>query len=130
MLTQMTRRSFLGYSASAIVAGRRRIAAAAAPPNIVIINADDLGYGDTSCYGARQVRTPNIDRLAGRGVRFTDAHTSAATCTPSRYSLLTGEYSFRIPAAKVLPGDAPALIQPGRVTLPSILKQRGYRTAA
>ena len=59
------------------------------------MNADDLGYGDTSCYGAQRVHTPNIDRLAQHGVRFTDAHTSAATCTPSRYSLLTGEYAFR-----------------------------------
>ena len=101
---------------------------APARPNIVILYADDLGYGDTSCYGATRVRTPNIDRLAARGLRFTDAHTTAATCTPSRYSLLTGEYAFRIPKARVLPGDAPALIQPGRVTLPSVLQQAGYRT--
>jgi arylsulfatase A-like enzyme len=103
----------------------------AAPPrpNIVVFYADDLGYGDVSCYGAQRVRTPNFDRLAQRGVRFTDAHTSAATCTPSRYSLLTGEYSFRMPGARVLPGDAPALIRPGRVTVASLLKERGYRTA-
>jgi len=91
--------------------------------------ADDLGYGDTACYGARGVRTPNIDRLARRGLLFTDAHCTAATCTPSRYSLLTGEYAFRVKDAKILPGDAPALIQPGRATLPSTLKSRGYRTA-
>jgi len=126
----MTRRSFLGGAGGALLASRQRAHAAGAPPNIVVLLADDLGYGDAACYGATRVRTPNIDRLAQRGVRFTDAHSSAATCTPSRYSLLTGEYAFRIPAAKILPGDAPALIQPGRVTLPSILKQRGYRTAA
>ena len=125
-----TRRNFLTSSVAALLAGPRAFAAAAPRPNIVVIYADDLGYGDTSCYGATRVRTPNIDRLAQRGVRFTDAHTSAATCTPSRYSLLTGEYAFRIPEAKILPGDAPALIQPGRVTLPSILKQSGYRTGA
>lgn len=124
----MTRRTFLGSSAVALAARRAR--GAASPPNIVILLADDLGYGDTSCYGAGRVHTPNIDRLAQRGVRFTDAHTSAATCTPSRYSILTGEYAFRVPNAKVLPGDAPALIQPGRVTLPSMLRERGYRTAA
>jgi arylsulfatase A-like enzyme len=124
----MTRRDFIGCtSTTALLAGRRAFGNAA-PPNIVMMNADDLGYGDTSCYGAQRVHTPNIDRLAQGGVRFTDAHTSAATCTPSRYSLLTGEYAFRVQDAKVLPGDAPALIQPGRVTLASMLKQRGYRT--
>jgi arylsulfatase A-like enzyme len=125
----MTRRKFLGYGATALLA-RRRGFGAAPRPNIVFMLADDLGYGDTSCYGAERVHTPNIDRLAQRGVRFTDAHTSAATCTPSRYSVLTGEYAFRVPGAKVLPGDAPALIQPGRVTLASMLRERGYRTAA
>ena len=105
-------------------------AAPAERPNIVLIYADDLGWGDTSCYGATRVRTPNIDRLARGGVRFTDAHCSAATCTPSRYSILTGEYAFRQKDAKILPGDAPALIQPGRVTLPSILRESGYRTSA
>jgi arylsulfatase A-like enzyme len=114
-------------AAAALLAGRK--ISAAPLPNIVFMNADDLGYGDTSCYGATRVHTPNIDGLARRGVRFTDAHTSAATCTPSRYSLLTGEYAFRVPDAKVLPGDAPALIQPGRVTLPSMLRERGYRTS-
>ncbi len=125
----MTRRSFLGCGAAAWLAARR--AGSAEPrPNIVILLADDLGYGDTSCYGAERVHTPNIDRLAAQGVRFTDAHTSAATCTPSRYSILTGEYAFRVPNAKILPGDAPALIQPGRVTVASMLHARGYRTAA
>ena len=66
-------------------------AAAPARPNIVLIYADDLGYGDTSCYGATAVHTPNIDRLAREGLRFTDAHSAAATCTPSRYAMLTGE---------------------------------------
>jgi len=126
----MTRRGFIGCAATtALLAGRRAFGYSAPPPNIVVFNADDLGYGDTSCYGARRVHTPAIDRLAHRGVRFTDAHTSAATCTPSRYSLLTGEYAFRVPGAKILPGDAPALIQPGRVTLASMLKRGGYRTS-
>ena len=121
----MDRREFLLACSGA---GLR--AAAPTRPNIVFIYADDLGYGDVSCYGATRVRTPNIDRLASRGVRFTDVHTSAATCTPSRYSLLTGEYSFRMEGARVLPGDAPLLIRPGRVTLPSMLRERLYRTAA
>ena len=129
----MTRRTFLG-SAAAFGAHRLIQGTAMERPNIVLVYADDLGYGDVGCYGATRVRTPNIDRLARHGVRFTDAHCSAATCTPSRYSLLTGEYAFRAPGARLLPGarvatgDAAALIQPGRVTLPSVLKERGYRT--
>jgi len=99
-------------------------------PNIVIIYADDLGYGDTGCYGAARVRTPHIDRLAAGGIRFTDAHSAASTCTPSRYSILTGEYAFRIPEAKVLPGDAPLLINPRRATLPAALRSAGYHTGA
>lgn len=64
-------------------------------PNIVVIYADDIGWGDLSCYGAKTIATPNADRLAAQGLRFTDAHCSSATCTPSRYSLLTGEYAWR-----------------------------------
>ncbi|UPK72071.1 sulfatase-like hydrolase/transferase [Chitinophaga filiformis] len=97
-------------------------------PNIIVLYADDLGYGDVGCYGASAVKTPHIDRLAAKGVRFTDAHCSAATCTPSRVSLLTGIYAFRKKAA-VLPGDAPLLIRPGTVTLPGMLQQAGYSTA-
>lgn len=97
-------------------------------PNIIIFYVDDLGYGDLSCYGATQVNTPNVDRLAKGGVRFTDAHSSAATCTPSRYSLLTGTYAFRRKAA-ILPGDAPLLIDTNVLTLPAMLKKSGYSTA-
>ncbi|MBK3516170.1 sulfatase family protein [Carboxylicivirga marina] len=97
-------------------------------PNIVIIYVDDLGYGDLSSYGATEVNTPNVDKLANGGVKFTDGHCSAATCTPSRYSLLTGRYAFRKDAA-VLPGDAPLLISTDRATLPGMLKQNGYNTA-
>jgi arylsulfatase A-like enzyme len=108
-----------------------RLAARMSParPNIVLIYADDVGYGDLSCYGASRVKTPHLDRIAAQGVRFTDAHSPAATCTPSRYSLLTGDYPFRMPDAKVLPGDAPALIRPGRTTLASMLKAAGYRSS-
>ena len=101
---------------------------AAQRPNIVLIYADDLGYGDTSCYGATEVRTPNIDRLAREGLRFTDAHSAAATCTPSRYAMLTGEYAFRQKGTNILPGDAALIIEPGRVTLPSVLHGAGYTT--
>ncbi|MBI4662827.1 MAG: arylsulfatase [Verrucomicrobia bacterium] len=97
-------------------------------PNIVLIYADDLGYGDLGCYGTTKVRTPNIDRLAQEGLRFTDAHSPSATCTPSRYALLTGEYAWRKKGTGVLPGDARLIIQPGRTTLPSILQKAGYKT--
>ena len=98
-------------------------------PNIVLIYADDVGYGDLSCYGATRVRTPNLDRLAGAGVRFTNAHSTSATCTPSRYSLLTGEYAWRKRGTNVLPGDANLVIEPDRGTLPAMLREHGYRTA-
>ncbi len=97
-------------------------------PNIIILYADDVGYGDVGIYGAQGVETPNIDYLARNGIRFTDAHSAAATCTPSRYSLLTGKYAFRR-NAKVLPGDAPLLIKPDTPTIPSMLKKEGYKTA-
>src|SRR4051812_47077860 len=80
---------------------------AAERPNIVLIMADDLGYGDVSCYGATKITTPNIDRVARDGRRFTDAHATSATCTPSRYAVLTGKYPWRRSDAKILPGDAP-----------------------
>jgi len=98
-------------------------------PNIIIIYADDLGYGDISCYGASALKTPNIDRLASRGLRFTNAHCTSATSTPSRYSLLTGEYAWRRPGTGILPGDASAIILPGRHTMPSVLRSAGYKTA-
>ena len=96
-----------------------KASAAPIPPNIVLIYADDLGFGDVGCYGANKVKTPHIDRLAAEGLRFTDAHASAATCTPSRYSLITGEYAWRKKGTGVLPGDAKLIIEPGRTTLPS-----------
>jgi arylsulfatase A-like enzyme len=99
-----------------------------AKPNIVIIYIDDLGYGDVGCYGAKGVKTPNVDRLARNGLRFTDAHCTAATCTPSRFSLLTGSYAFRNEAA-ILPGDAPLLIRPGTATIASMLQKADYATA-
>ena len=72
-------------------------------PNIVIIYADDLGYGDVSCYGATKITTPNIDKLASEGLRFTNAHSSSATCTPSRYSMLTGQYAWRQKGTGIAP---------------------------
>jgi arylsulfatase A-like enzyme len=100
------------------------------PPNIVLILADDLGFGDTGCYGATKIPTPNIDKFGREGLRFTDVHATSATCTPSRYSLLTGEYPWRRKGVEILPGDAPLIIDPSRATLASILKKAGYHTGA
>ncbi len=97
-------------------------------PNIVVMYADDLGFGDVSCYGATALDTPNIDRLASEGLVFYHGYATAATCTPSRYSLLTGSYSWRNERAHILPGDAPLIIDPGTATLPSVLKEAGYTT--
>jgi arylsulfatase A len=100
-------------------------------PNIIFIMADDMGYGDLGCYGADKIRTPNMDRLAAEGIRFTDAHSSSAVCTPSRYSVLTGRYCWRSRLKEwVLWGFEPPLIEPERLTVASMLKKRGYATAA
>lgn len=101
---------------------------AQARPNVVLIYADDLGYGDVSAYCARRVKTPNIDRLAREGIRFTDAHAPAATCTPSRYAMLTGEYAFRKAGTGVLPGNAALIIEPARTTLAHVFQRAGYAT--
>ena len=101
---------------------------AADRPNIILIYADDLGYGDVGCYGATKVKTPNIDRLTKEGLKFTDGHSASATCTPSRYALLTGEYAWRKKGTGVLPGNASLIVTPGRKTLPAVLKSAGYAT--
>lgn len=98
-------------------------------PNLIVIMADDLGYGDVSCYGATSLKTPNIDRLASEGQRFTSGYCSASTCTPTRYSFLTGTYAFREDGTGIAPPNSPALIPAGSVTVASLLKQAGYRTA-
>ncbi len=119
----MLRREFLGgLRAASLLRG------AETKPNIVLIYADDIGYGDLSCYGAKAVKTPNLDSLARRGVRFTDAHSSSATCTPSRYTMLTGEYAWRRKGTGVLPGDARLILDTERLSLPGMLKKAGYRT--
>jgi arylsulfatase A-like enzyme len=98
-------------------------------PNIVIIYADDLGYGDVGANGATKIKTPNMDKIALGGIRFTNAHSSSATCTPSRFSLLTGMYAWRQNDTRIAPGDAAAIIKPG-TALPGMLQRAGYQTAA
>lgn len=116
--------TILLFSAIALLGGD----AEPAKPNIVFILSDDIGYGDVCCYGAAKVKTPNIDRLAREGLRFTDAHATASVCTPTRYALLTGKYAWRQKGTGIAAGDATLLIKPGTVTLPSMLKQAGYAT--
>lgn len=97
-------------------------------PNIIIINLDDLGYGDVGAYGATALATPNIDKLAQGGVRFTNGYSTSATCTPSRFALLTGVYPWRNENARILSGTAPLLIDTAQLTLPKMLKAAGYHT--
>ncbi|MGQ9621113.1 MAG: sulfatase-like hydrolase/transferase [Bacteroidales bacterium] len=124
-------KNILIKSTLALIAANSGLPLTAQPdvkPNIIIIYADDLGYGDVSCYGATSIRTPNIDRAASQGLRFTNAHCTSSTSTPSRYSLLTGEYAWRRKGTGVLPGDASAIIEPGRTTIATVFKKAGYTT--
>jgi arylsulfatase A-like enzyme len=113
------------------VARAQQVSPARTRPNIVIVLADDLGYGDIRAFNASsRVPTPNVDRLARDGVRFTDAHTNSSVCTPTRYGLLTGRYAWRTHLKRgVLWGEGDPLIEPGRLTLASMLKSQGYDTA-
>ncbi len=97
-------------------------------PNAVIIYADDLGYGDLSCYGAEEIHTPNIDRLAEEGILFQNAYSASAVCTPARYCMITGRYPFRNPNTFILPGNAKCIIEKDTMTLPKIFQQAGYKT--
>ncbi len=100
-------------------------------PNIVFVMADDMGYGDVGCYNTEsKIPTPNIDRLATQGIRFTDAHSPSAVCTPTRYGVLTGRYCWRTwLKSGVVGGYTNPLIEPGRTTVGSLLQKQGYRTA-
>ena len=135
-------RAALVVVAVAVAAGGARVASqptGPAPstnsrtqPNVVVILTDDQGYGDVGAYNpASRIPTPHLDQLAREGLRFTDAHTSSSVCTPTRYGLLTGRYSWRTRLKKgVLWGNGDSLIEPGRTTLASLLRARGYYTAA
>lgn len=98
-------------------------------PNVIIIYADDLGYGDLGCYGATKIQTPHIDRLAKEGVRFTNGHATSATCTPSRFALLTGKYPWRKTGTAILPGNAIMIIPTDKPSLATVMQKGGYKTA-
>ena len=97
------------------------------PPNIILIYLDDLGYGDVSSYGSGTLKTPNIDKISNSGMRFTQGYSASATCTPSRYALLTGTYPWRNKRAKILTG-ANLILDTLELTLPKMLKNKGYQT--
>jgi len=132
----MQRRDFLrtvGASAAGLALGARRtLAADARRPNIVVILADDVGFGDLRCYNPERgkILTPQLDRLASQGLRFTDAHSSSGVCSPSRYALLTGRYHWRTRLQTGIVGVfGPPLIAPDRLTIGGLARQHGYRTA-
>jgi len=123
------RRLFVGLIAAVLFMCTGCAAPEKGKPNIIIINADDLGYGDLACYGATGVQTPNIDRLARQGRMFTDAHSASAVCTPSRYSLLCGEYPFRKGPAHAVFLKSPLVIDTLTFTVGQLMKEAGYATA-
>ena len=124
----MFTRWFCLVAATLLALGTSSLAHGASKPNVIVILADDLGYGDVQCYGGK-IPTPHIDRLAAAGMRFTDAHSSSSVCSPTRYGLLTGRYNWRSKLNRgVLGGLSPRLIEPGRMTVASLLKEQGYHT--
>jgi len=116
--------TILSFSAAA---QRHKHAAQSSKPNIILIMADDLGYSDLSCYGS-ELHTPNVDKLAASGIRFTNGHCTSATCTPSRYAVMTGKYPWRKQGTGILPGDAALIVPTDRNTLPNMFKKAGYKT--
>lgn len=120
----------LGIALPGQAAKKKEATANNKQPNVIFIYADDLGYGDLECYGARNVQTPNINRLSSGGIRFTNAHATAATSTPSRYALLTGEYAWRHPGTDVAAGNAGMIIRPEQYTMADMFKSVGYATCA
>ena len=130
----MDRRSFLkslGWGAAALATpGALALEPRRRPRNILFILADDLGWGDVSCYGATPGLTPFLDGYVRQGVKFTDAHSPTSTCTPTRYAIFTGQYAWRKPGTAIAPGDAALLIDPASVTLPKLMRQSGMVTGA
>lgn len=113
------------FAAQAYGAKRAKANSDPKKPNVIIILADDLGYGDLGCYGAKNVKTSNVDRLAQQGIRFTDTHAVAATSTSSRYSLLTGEYAWRRPDTDIAAGKAGMIIRPEQYTMADMFRSQG-----
>lgn len=117
-------------TALTLLASGAAFAQTSTPPNVIIILADDIGYGDLGWLGAKTIHTPNVNRLADKGIRFTNCHATSATSTPSRYGLLTGMYPWRKEGTGIAPGDAAMIINPAQYTLADLFKQANYTTGA
>lgn len=124
----MKRPYFLYSLALLAIAGKAQAQGDVSKPNVLFIYADDIGFGDLSCNGSRTVHTPNVERLARQGIRFTNAHSAAATSTPSRYAMLTGEYAWRRQGTGIAAGNAGLIIRPERYTLGDMFQSAGYKT--
>lgn len=122
--------AFTGVAAASAANADSESGPCSGRPNVILLVADDLGYGDLGCYGARGVATPAVDSLARNGIRFTNCHAVASTSTPSRYSLLTGSYAWRRPDTDVARGDAGMIIRPEEYTLADLFNHAGYATGA
>jgi len=130
MAEQVSRRAVLAGTIAIAAASRVRAGVARSGPNILFIMADDLGYADLSCYGRRDFKTPNIDRLAAQGMRFTQAYANSAVCSATRTALITGRYQERLAVGLEEPvGGRDVGIPPSHPTLPSLLREAGYETA-
>lgn len=125
----MNKQTFISFTLTA-AAFAAPISAKPAKPNIVLILADDIGYGDFGCYGSKKIHTPNIDQLASEGMRFTDAYAGAATCTPTRFSMITGKHAWRQPGTGILAGDSALCIPENTPSIAQLMKKAGYTTAA
>lgn len=132
MTTASLRRLLVSCASLCLLLGATQPACAAAHPNIVVILSDDYGWGSATCFGAKDLKTPSLDRLAREGRRFTHAYAPGSVCSPTRYGLMTGRYYWRtsVKDGEVLPGNAPLHIETNRLTLASLCKSQGYRTAA
>ena len=119
---------YCGFLLAGMVSIARAQSTGSKTPNVIYIYADDLGYGDLSCYGATKITTAKVDRLSANGLRFTNAHSTSATCTPSRYALMTGQYPWRKSGTGILPGDAALIIPTDKTTLPKLFQRSGYKT--
>lgn len=126
----MNKTFLLTFAVGTLLGGHASLSAAPATPerpNVIVLIADDLGYGDLSCYGAKAIRTPNMDRLAAQGIRFTRGYAASATSSPSRYALLTGMYPWRN-NVQILPGDSPLIIPTDRPSIATMFQHAGYAT--
>jgi arylsulfatase A len=127
-MTMPIHRTFLALSVAVVIGAGAVCAADAPPPNIVLVLADDLGYGDLACFGAKDVRTPNLDQFANEGLRLTSCYAGHANCSPSRTALMTGRTPTRVGVRNWIPHGSPVHVRQSEITIATLLKQAGYST--